>query len=174
MQFGIEIVVKFVEGQEPTCANLAFAGYVLEILPTREKYQESKNHHGKGVYMDPIADMIVTIKNGYLANLPSVIVPLSKFKLEIAKTLEKEKFVGDVQNQDKKIAIKLLYENQKPKISQIKRVSKLGLRVYIKSKKIQTLKGGLGVYILSTPLGVMTSKEARQKKVGGEIVCKVW
>lgn len=124
--------------------------------------------------MDPIADMLIAIKNGYMANLPSVTMPLSKFKLEVAKALEKEKFIGKIQNQDKKITIELLYENQKPKISQIRKVSKLGLRVYTKSKKIPVLKGGRGIYIISTPLGVMTSKEAKQKKVGGEVICKVW
>ena len=124
--------------------------------------------------MDPIADMLITIKNGYMANLLSVLVKRSKFKLEIAKTLEKANFVGKVEEKDGKIAIELLYEKQKPKITQIQRVSKLGLRVYVKSKKIQPLKGGRGTYLISTPGGVMTGTDAKSKKLGGEIICKVW
>lgn len=124
--------------------------------------------------MDPIADMLVTIKNGYMANLPRVAVPFSKFKIEIAKLLEKEKYIGKIESKDKKINIELLYENQRPKIDQIKKVSKLGLRVYTNSKKIPQVLGGKGLVIISTPKGVMSGKEAKAKKLGGEIICKVW
>lgn len=124
--------------------------------------------------MDPIADMLITIKNGYMAKKLSVVVPLSKFRLEIAKVMETEKLIGKVSVEDKKITIDLIYENNKAKISQIQKVSKLGLRVYVKSKKIPTLKGGRGTYILSTPQGVMTGKDAKFKQLGGEIICKVW
>jgi len=175
---------------------LEYADSVLEILHTKERYQESKNHHGKksleignsffvrkrdqleipdkGGLVDPIADMLITIKNGYMAKKPSVTIPVSKFKLEIAKVLEKEKFIGNIKSEDREITIELLYDNHKPKISQIQKVSKLGLRVYSKSKKIPTLKGGRGTYILSTPQGVMTGKEAKAKKLGGEVICRVW
>ncbi|OGD86451.1 30S ribosomal protein S8 [Candidatus Curtissbacteria bacterium RIFCSPHIGHO2_01_FULL_41_11] len=118
--------------------------------------------------------MLITIKNGYMAKKPSVTIPVSKFKLEIAKVLEKEKFIGNIKSEDREITIELLYDNHKPKISQIQKVSKLGLRVYSKSKKIPTLKGGRGTYILSTPQGVMTGKEAKAKKLGGEVICRVW
>ncbi|MDP2632217.1 MAG: 30S ribosomal protein S8 [Candidatus Curtissbacteria bacterium] len=124
--------------------------------------------------MDPIADMLITIKNGYMARKPSVIVPLSKFRLEIAKVLEAEKLIGKINVENKKITIDLIYENNKPKISQIQKVSKLGLRVYVKSKKIPNLKGGRGTYVLSTPQGVMTGKDAKSKQLGGEVICKVW
>lgn len=124
--------------------------------------------------MDPVADMLIAIKNGYMARKDSVVVPYSKFKLEIAKVLEKEKFVASVAQNVKKIEIELLYENQKPKLTDIKKVSKLGLRVYSKSKNIKSVKGGRGMTIVSTPQGVMTGKEAVAKKLGGEIICQAW
>ncbi len=124
--------------------------------------------------MDPIADMLITIKNGYMAKKPSVNVPYSKFKLEIAKAIEASKFIGKVAKEDKNINIELVYENQKPKITEIKRISKLGLRVYAKKKDIKTVKGGKGLYILSTPRGVMTGQAAKTKNLGGEVICQIW
>ncbi len=124
--------------------------------------------------MDPIADMIVIIKNGYLAKKGSVLVPYSKFKQEIAKILEKIGYIGPSNKQDTSLAIQLVYKDGKPKINEIKKVSKAGLRVYTKSKKIKPLKGGKGMYILSTPKGVMTSLEAKKKNLGGEVICQVW
>ena len=109
-----------------------------------------------------------------MAKKPSVSIPYSKFKMEIANVLEGTKFVGKVKKENSKIEIELLYENQKPKITEIKRVSKLGLRVYVKSREIKKVKGGKGLYLLSTPSGVMTSKEARAKNLGGEVICLIW
>ena len=124
--------------------------------------------------MDPIADMIVIIKNGYMAKKDQVMLTYSKFKLELGKVLEKEGFIGKVQKNDKIINVNLVYVDNKPRITEIKRVSKSGLRVYIKSKKIKPLKGGRGAIIVSTPQGVMTGKEAQKKKLGGEVICQVW
>lgn len=124
--------------------------------------------------MDPIANMLSTIKNGYLARKPNIVVPYSKFKLEIARVLEQEKFVGKINKNDSTILIGLLYQDNKPKITQIKRVSKPGLRVYIKSKKIKPIKGQRGIIIISTPQGVITGQDAQKKKLGGEVICQVW
>ncbi len=124
--------------------------------------------------MDPIADMIVTIKNAYMAKKQNTSVPYSKFKLEIAKVIEETKFIGKVQKVDSKIEIELIYVDQKPKLTEIKRVSKLGLRVYVKGKEIKKLKGGKGSYLISTPQGVMTGQQAREKKLGGEVICLIW
>jgi len=127
-----------------------------------------------GINMDPIADMLTIIRNGYLAKKQSVLVPFSKFKLAIAKLLEREKFLGKVIKKDSKIVLELLYENQKPKVTQIQRISKLGLRIYTKSKKIKKIKAGKGLTIISTPKGLLTNKEARAKNLGGEVICQVW
>lgn len=131
--------------------------------------------------MDPIADMLVIIKNGYMAKKPKVFIPYSEFKLQIAKVLEKEKIVNKVTKKaihhpaDKsEIEIELLYEDRKPKVWQLKRISKLGLRVYTKSKNIKKLKGGRGIVIISTPQGVMTAKDAKSKNLGGEVICQIW
>ncbi|MCR4324568.1 MAG: 30S ribosomal protein S8 [Candidatus Curtissbacteria bacterium] len=124
--------------------------------------------------MDPIADMLVAIKNGYMARKQTVSMPHSKFKFEIAKVLEKSKFIASVQKTDTKLEVGLLYENNKPKLKEVKKVSKLGLRVYTKSKDIKSIKGGRGITIVSTPQGVMTGSDARSKKLGGEVICIVW
>lgn len=124
--------------------------------------------------MDPIANMLVAIKNGYMAKKPSITVPFSKLNLEIAKVIESAKFIGKVEKTDLKINIDLSYENQKPKITEIKRISKLGLRVYTKSKDIKKVKGGKGDYIVSTPKGIMTGTAARVKNLGGEVICLIW
>ncbi|MBI2599272.1 30S ribosomal protein S8 [Candidatus Curtissbacteria bacterium] len=124
--------------------------------------------------MDPIANMLITIKNGYMAKKQEVVVPYSKFKMEIAKVLEASKLIGKIAKADSKIQIELLYENKKAKITEIKRVSKLGLRVYAKSKDIKKIKGGKGFYIISTPKGVMTGQEAKAKNLGGEVICQIW
>jgi len=124
--------------------------------------------------MDPVADMLVIIKNGYLAKKTEVLVPSSRFKFEIAKLLEKEKFVNEVSKKDSKILVKLTYEGKDPKITQIKKVSKLGLRIYTKAKNIKKIKGGRGLTIISTSQGVMSGQEAKTKKLGGEIICHVY
>lgn len=124
--------------------------------------------------MDPIADMLTIIRNGYMARKGDVLVPYSKFKEQIALTLSKENFVGSVKKDGGSIKIDLAYEDNKPKINELKKVSKLGLRVYSKSTKLADVKGGRGIYIVSTPKGVMSSKDAKSKKLGGEVICLVW
>ncbi|KKR86545.1 MAG: 30S ribosomal protein S8 [Candidatus Curtissbacteria bacterium GW2011_GWA1_41_11] len=124
--------------------------------------------------MDPVANMFVIIKNGYMANKVNVLVPYSKFKFDIVKVLEKQKFIGKISKKENKIEIDLLYENQKPKIQEIRKISKLGLRVYSKSKHINSVRGGRGLTIISTPEGVMTGAEARKKNLGGEVICQLW
>ncbi|HSX19097.1 MAG TPA: 30S ribosomal protein S8 [Candidatus Saccharimonadales bacterium] len=124
--------------------------------------------------MDPIADLLISIKNGYMAKRKDVSAPYSKFKFAVAKVLESENFVGKVEEADRSINIELIYENGKPKISQVKKVSKLGLRVYAKSKNIKTIRGGRGMTIVSTSKGLMSGKQARSQKLGGEVICQIW
>ena len=125
--------------------------------------------------MDPIADMLVIIKNGYGAHMLKVTLPTSKFRYQVAKVLEKSGFVGNVSKTDNKLNIDLVYQNdQKPKITKIRKVSKLGLRYYTKSKNIKSIKGGRGITVLSTSVGVMTGEEAKKINLGGEVICQVW
>lgn len=109
-----------------------------------------------------------------MAKKPSVSVPSSKFKLEVAKVLEKEGFVGKVTVLENKIEMSLVYDGREPRLTEIKRISKPGLRIYTGNASIKKVKGGLGVTIITTSQGVMTGDEARSKKLGGEVICQLW
>ena len=136
--------------------------------------------------MDPISDMLVAIKNAQAVKKETVDIPFSKIKFEIAKILEREGFVAKVDKIKKKIQkgkkkpkpflkITLKYdENKTGAISDIKRISKPGQRIYLPYRKIKSSKGGYGIFIVSTPKGLMTDKEARKQKMGGEIICEIW
>ena len=127
---------------------------------------------------DTISDFLTQIKNAYLARHKSIEIGFTKMLFEITKILEKEKFVKEVkvatEKGRKKIVITLLYPNRKPAIENLKRISKPGLRIYVGKSKIPFVYGGLGVTIVSTPLGLMTGRQARKKNVGGEIICNIW
>lgn len=128
---------------------------------------------------DPIADMLTRIRNGVTAKHDSVRMPSSKIKVAIAKVLKEEGFIKDFEvGQDgarSMLKIDLSYTGRKePVLSGIKRVSKPGLRIYVQKREIPRVLGGLGVAILSTPEGVMTGQHARQKSIGGEVLCYVW
>jgi len=128
--------------------------------------------------MDPIADLLVRIKNAQASSHESVEIPFSKAKLAIAKILEREGFVGLVEKKGlknkEKIEIVLKYDQGAPAISELKRVSKPGQRIYISGDKVRSVKQGYGRAIISTSQGLMTDKEAKKNKVGGEILCQVW
>lgn len=128
---------------------------------------------------DPIADMLTRIRNGNNAKHESVDIPASNIKKELAQILLDEGFIKGFDIIDDKkqgiIRIDLKYGNHNEKvISGIKRISKPGLRVYVKNDEIPRVLGGLGVAILSTSKGIMTDKDARKQMVGGEVICYVW
>ncbi|MDD5033021.1 MAG: 30S ribosomal protein S8 [Candidatus Pacebacteria bacterium] len=128
--------------------------------------------------MDPIADMITKIRNGYAVGKETVAVPFSKFKVEILKVLEDNHYLKDFAKRGKKakknLEIVLLYnEDGSPAITAITRVSKQSRRVYRSFREIFSAGAGNGIKILSTPAGVLSDKEARKKKVGGEVICEV-
>ena len=131
---------------------------------------------------DPVADMLTRVRNANSARHNSVSLPVSKMKVAIATVLKDEGFIGDysVSNDDAKaqqdILLDLVYQGTKktPIINGLRRISKPGLRVYVQSREIPRVLGGLGIAILSTPKGVMTGQEARRQKTGGEVICYVW
>ncbi len=123
---------------------------------------------------DPIADMLTRIRNSLAVQQEFVEVPYSKIKLEIAEILKKSGYIEGFRQKDGKIIIHLKYYDQRPVISSIRRVSKPGRRVYAKAKDLPRVKQDLGIAIISTPAGLMTNKEARKKKLGGEVICEVW
>lgn len=127
---------------------------------------------------DPIADMIVRIKNASDSKKESVVLPYSKLKLSILDVLLKEGFVRSFGKKGKKITkwieVGLIYENGMPKVRGVDRVSKSSKRVYFQAKEIRPVKSGYGLLILSTPQGIMTDKAARTAHVGGEALFKIW
>jgi small subunit ribosomal protein S8 len=129
--------------------------------------------------MDTTSDMLTRIRNAYMVKKTDVLVPYSNFKHSLAKLLLTEGWVKNLQvkeqNGIKNLLMELRYlENNEPAISVIKRISKPGQRIYVKNTNIPRALGGFGVTILSTSRGLMTDKDARKKKVGGEIICQVW
>ncbi len=128
---------------------------------------------------DPLADMLTRIRNASKAKHDSVLIPSSKLKLAIAKVFKEQNFIRDYDlikdGSRKNIRIFLAYTPKKePIITEITRVSKPGLRVYCKSKDMPRVRGGVGVAVVSTPLGIMTSEQARERNVGGEVLCMFW
>lgn len=136
--------------------------------------------------MDVISDMLTKIKNAQAVNKDTVFAPFSNLKYEIAKILEKEGFIKRVEKKKKKVGknnrfqpgqileISLKYDNKVPVISGIKKISKGGQRIYQPVSKIKRVKGGYGMAIISTSKGLMTDKEARKNKIGGEVICEIW
>ena len=130
---------------------------------------------------DPIADMLTRIRNANMVSLTEVEMPSSKLKVELAKLLKSEGYVEDYAVVEKEgsvfktLKITLKYdEKSKPVISNLKRVSRPGLRNYCKAKDIPQVLGGMGIAIISTSKGLLTDRKARKENVGGEILCYVW
>jgi small subunit ribosomal protein S8 len=128
---------------------------------------------------DPIADMLTRVRNALAAKHPKVDVPSSKIKLEIARLLKEEGFISSYKLTGEgtrlNIRIYLRYGAKGEQLlSKLERVSKPGCRVYVDSKSIPKVLGGLGVNILSTSQGLKTDRQARREKLGGEIICRVY
>lgn len=127
---------------------------------------------------DPIADMITRIKNAFMAERKDLILPHSKTKETIAKLLKENDYIDDFQVIEKTpqsdIKIVLRYVGKLSAISDVKRVSKPGRRIYVKAGEIPYTLNGYGITILSTNQGIMEDKAARKAKLGGEIICQIW
>ena len=148
---------------------------------------------------DTLSDVLTRIRNGCLNNSQAVSIPLTRLSQQVCHTLQKEGFIESFQRDPSLhdiLVVRLKYKDssrqlspgphgaeatvgqalskKRPCITNLKRISKPGLRVYARHKQIPTVLGGLGILILSTPKGIMTDREARFKKVGGEILCSIW
>lgn len=127
---------------------------------------------------DPIADMIIRLKNAGASRKDSVSFPYSKLKESICEVLNREGFIGSFEKKGKTVAksieVELLYPNDNPKIEGVRRVSKPSRRFYVGAKEIRRVKNGFGMLILSTPLGIKTGEEARKEQVGGESLFEIW
>lgn len=131
------------------------------------------------MHTDPVADMLTRIRNGCRARLERVDVPRSQLKEKIAEILKAEGYISDFRVVSDKhqglIEIKLKYGNDLvPVITGIERLSHPGMRRYFSSSDIPVVRNGLGIVIMTTSRGVMTDREARKAKVGGEALCSVW
>lgn len=124
--------------------------------------------------MDTVAQALIGIKNGYMASKKEVVVPYSKMILAILKLLRKEGYVAEAKVQGRKLRVTLKYEGRNPVLTSLERVSKPSQRVYLGYRNLPRVLDGLGIAIVSTPEGVMTDREARKMKMGGEIVAYVW
>ena len=126
---------------------------------------------------DKISNVIIKLKNASMVGKATTEVALSNLNTAILKVLKTEKFITDLEADKKSrtISVTLAYdENGDSKITDVKRVSKLSKRIYRGSQEIKPVKNGLGLSIVSTPAGVMTGRQAREKKVGGEVLFEIW
>ena len=131
---------------------------------------------------DPIADMLTRIRNALVRGKPAVIVPKSKIKIEIARILKEEGYIEDFRIGDESpvplIHVTLKYfgarRERRPVITQLRRISKPGRRVYRKRQELPVVLSGTGIAIVTTPKGVMTAQQARRDGVGGEVLCYIW
>ena len=131
------------------------------------------------VVTDTIADMLTRIRNANSMGYEEVTVPASKLKVELARILKEEGFIKEYkvvsENVEKNILLTLKYGNKKERvITGLKRISKPGLRVYVKNDEVPKVLNGLGIAIISTSKGIMTDKEARKQNLGGEVLAYVW
>jgi len=131
------------------------------------------------MYNDPIADMLTRIRNASNVGLPMVEVPASKLKIEIAKVLQKEGYIRSYEIREagnhKTVRVLLKYDAQGyPLIRKLSRVSRPGLRKYYKVDNLPRILGGAGTAIVSTPKGLLSDREARKERVGGEVLCYIY
>lgn len=128
--------------------------------------------------MDPIANMLIMMKNASKAGKETTTVPFSKLKSAILECLKKEGFITGFSKKTKKglpyIEITLMYSEENPKINEVSRISKQSRRVYYGMKDIHTVRSGTGLLVLSTPKGILSGRDARREQVGGEPLFKMW
>lgn len=128
--------------------------------------------------MDTIANMIISLKNAGMAGRETVVLPYSNLKHAILQALQKEGFIKSVEARKDKskpeLVVELYMENRIPRIKGVKRISKTSKRVYKKSSELRPVKNGYGAMIISTPKGVMSSREAKKEKLGGEALFSIW
>lgn len=127
--------------------------------------------------MDPISDMLTRIRNAALVRKAEVIIPFSKIKLEIAKIMEGEKFIGgfEILEKERQLKVFLKYGKEGPSvIRKLTRISKPGKRVYASKDNLPKVLGGLGIAIVSTSGGLMTAREAAKAGLGGEVLCEIY
>jgi len=130
-------------------------------------------------FSDPLGDMLTRIRNGQMAGLDTISMPASRLRTNVLDVLQREGYIRGYFEEElragiREIRVELKYDNGKPVIREINRVSSPGRRVYAKIADLPKVYNGLGISILSTPRGVLSDSEARTANVGGEVLCKVF
>lgn len=136
---------------------------------------------------DPISNMLIQIKNAQAVRHEQVVLPFSKMRFQVAEILKNEGYIANVERKNKParlgkgekseheyLYLTLKYQDNQSALSGIKIISRPSRRMYIKANEIKPIRSGYGLAIISTPQGVMDSKEARKKNLGGEILCEIW
>ncbi|MGE0152467.1 MAG: 30S ribosomal protein S8 [Reyranellaceae bacterium] len=130
-------------------------------------------------FSDPLGDMLTRIRNGQMAGLDSISMPASRLRTNVLDVLQREGYIRGYFEEEmragiRELRVELKYDNGKPVIREINRVSRPGRRIYAKIADLPKVYNGLGISILSTPRGVLSDSEARTANVGGEVLCKVF
>ena len=172
------------EAQTPAASPATVEAVTAErVRPAKAVSHRPKKRPGSAV-TDPVADMLTRVRNGATARHETVTIPSSNLKIEIARILKSEGFIGGYQvDQDKApngstvslLVLKMKYVGGKvPALAGIRRISKPGLRVHARKTEMPRVLGGLGIAIVSTSSGVMTGRQAEKKGLGGEVLAFVW
>lgn len=123
---------------------------------------------------DTVSDMLIRIKNGYLAKKTKISAVYSKLNEKLGQLLVREGFIKKVSREKNNLNIDLLYKNGKAGLENVKRISKPSLRTYVNKKRLPKVLGGAGLAIISTSKGLLTEKEAKKQNIGGEVICYIW
>lgn len=127
---------------------------------------------------DPIADMLTRLRNAVAVKKSEVVLPFSKVKFSIAKLLEAEHYIKKAEKIEITarpfIRVELKYENGRPALNHLKRISKPGQKIYVNKENVPRVLNGFGLAVLSTSKGIMSSVQARRDKIGGELMCEIW
>lgn len=123
---------------------------------------------------DPISDFLVRLQNASMVGHSSVTLPYSSLKNAVAKILEREGYLTSVAKKNNALVVGLSYRDGRPTINGIKRISKPSRRMYMGVRDVRPVRGGMGLLVLSTPAGVVTGKEAKTMRVGGEVMFEIW
>jgi small subunit ribosomal protein S8 len=125
-----------------------------------------------------VIDLVIRIKNGYMAEKPEIMVRYSKLNVNVLTLLKKEHYIKNFMiledGPKKDVAVELLYQDKKPVLRNVKILSKPGRRTYTRAQDMKSVLGGLGISVLSTSKGIMSNKQARKDKLGGEVLFQIW
>jgi small subunit ribosomal protein S8 len=150
------------------------ADFVLENMLIKGKFRELERLVGKYMLTNyPVGDFLIRIKNAALAYRREVACPSTKLIVAVAEVLKRSGYLSEVEVKEGEIKVSLAYKSKKPIIMDLKLISKLGLRNYMSVDDLRA-KRGASIYVISTPLGVLSSKEAIKQNVGGEVIAEVW